>query len=47
VLVVRDDEAHHRDVNHDFANQLAGLPQGAVAPCPPHVELVPNWKAAA
>ena len=22
VLVVRDDEAKHRDVNHDFANQL-------------------------
>lgn len=47
VLVVRADEAHHRDVNHGFANELAGLPQGAVAPCPPHEELQPNWKAQA
>jgi ubiquinol oxidase len=23
VLVVRADEAHHRDTNHHFANQLA------------------------
>ena len=47
VLVVRADEAHHRDVNHGFANELAGLPLGVVAPCPPHVELVPHWKEAA
>ena len=47
VLVVRADEAHHRDVNHDFANDLAGLPQIAVAPCPPHLTLEPAWKAAA
>ncbi|URD62165.1 alternative oxidase [Sphingomonas sp. KRR8] len=47
VLVVRADEAHHRDVNHGFANELNGLEAGAVAPCPPHVELVPNWKKAA
>ena len=47
VLVVRADEAHHRDVNHGFANELGGLPLGAVAPCPPHVELVPHWKKAA
>jgi len=47
VLVVRADEAHHRDVNHAFANDLAGLPQGKVAPCPPHVELQPHWRAAA
>jgi len=47
VLVVRADEAHHRDVNHGFANDLAGLPLGAIAPCPPHVELQPHWKAAA
>ena len=47
VLVVRADEAHHRDVNHGFANELAGLPLGAVAPCPPHVELEPHWKKAA
>lgn len=41
VLVVRADEAHHRDVNHGFADELAGchidLP---VAPYPEHaVEL--------
>ena len=47
VLVVRADEAHHRDVNHGFANELAGLPQGPVAECPPHVELEPKWKQAA
>jgi len=47
VLVVRADEAHHRDVNHGFANALIGLPPQAVAPCPPHAELQPNWKAAA
>jgi ubiquinol oxidase len=46
VLVVRADEAHHRDVNHGYANELAGLPQGAVAPCPPHAVLAPAWKAA-
>jgi ubiquinol oxidase len=47
VLVVRADEAHHRDVNHAFANEIRGLPVGPVAVCPPHVELVPHWKAAA
>jgi len=47
VLVVRADEAHHRDVNHGFADELAGLPLGEIAPCPEHVELQPNWKAAA
>jgi ubiquinol oxidase len=47
VLVVRADEAHHRDVNHSFANELAGLPSGAVAECPPHVALEPQWKTAA
>jgi ubiquinol oxidase len=47
VEVVRADEAHHRDVNHDFANELGGLPQIAVAPCPPHRELAPAWKTAA
>ena len=26
VLVVRADEAHHRDVNHGFASELAGIP---------------------
>ena len=47
VLVVRADEAHHRDVNHGFANELAGQPAGEVAPCPPHAELQPNWRKAA
>ena len=47
VEVVRADEAHHRDVNHGFANELCGLPAGQVAPCPPHVVLEPNWKTAA
>lgn len=37
----------HRDVNHGFANELAGLPAGKVAECPPHAELQPNWKRAA
>ena len=38
VLVVRADEAHHRDVNHRFANELAGMPvdEAAIAPSPPH-----------
>ncbi|MGN6500299.1 MAG: alternative oxidase, partial [Tsuneonella sp.] len=43
----RADEAHHRDVNHGFANELGGLPVGSVAGCVPHVELQPNWKKAA
>jgi len=47
VLVVRADEAHHRDVNHSFANEIAGLPTGTIAPCPAHVELQPVWKQAA
>jgi ubiquinol oxidase len=47
VLVVRADEAHHRDVNHGYANELAGLPQNGVAPCPPHETLEPAWKLAA
>ena len=47
VLVVRADEAHHRDVNHGYANELGGLPIQAVAPCPPHAALEPTWKAAA
>ncbi len=47
ILVVRADEAHHRDVNHGFANEMAGLPQGTVAACPPHVDLVPIWRMSA
>ncbi len=36
VLVVRADEAHHRDINHGFANTLAGrpAPKIAIAPYP-------------
>ena len=38
VLVVRADEAHHRDVNHGFANELGGLPveKSRIAPSPYH-----------
>ncbi len=39
VLVVRADEAHHRDVNHGFASELAGLmPAGKAAPYPIHAD---------
>lgn len=45
VLVVRADEAHHRDVNHGFASELAGLaPAGKAAPYPAHAD---DLKAAA
>lgn len=38
VLVVRADEAHHRDVNHGFASELGGadVSERAVAPYPAH-----------
>jgi len=38
VLVVRDDEAHHRDVNHSFANTLSGRPpsERPIATYPAH-----------
>lgn len=38
VLVVRADEAHHRDVNHGFANEIGGLPveEATIAPSPYH-----------
>ena len=37
VLVVRADEAHHRDVNHGFADELAGIAEPKVAaPYPEH-----------
>lgn len=42
----RTGEAHHRDVNHGFANELVGLPVAEVASCPRTV-LEPNWKLAA
>jgi len=38
VLVIRADEAHHRDVNHGFASELAGATPGAVSPYPEHAE---------
>ena len=39
VLVVRADEAHHRDVNHGFASELAGIaPPATVAPYPEHAD---------
>src|SRR3990170_662532 len=40
VLVVRADEAHHRDVNHGFASKLSGLPVDTkkAAPYPPHAD---------
>ncbi len=40
VLVVRADEAHHRDVNHGFANELGGMAfdHATVAPYPKHAE---------
>jgi ubiquinol oxidase len=47
VLVVRADEAHHRDVNHGYANELGGLAQQPVAPSPHHVALEPTWNQAA
>lgn len=38
VLLVRADEAHHRDVNHGFATKLGGGPAdlSLAAPYPPH-----------
>ena len=38
VLLVRADEAHHRDVNHGFASKLSGLSidTALAAPYPPH-----------
>lgn len=39
VLVVRADEAHHRDVNHGFASQLVGMADSAAAaPYPDHAD---------
>jgi ubiquinol oxidase len=44
VEVVRADEAHHRDVNHGYANELGGLPVITPAKCPPHEMLEPTWR---
>lgn len=40
VLLVRADEAHHRDINHGFADNLAGMPADdrSTAPYPPHAD---------
>ena len=42
VLVVRADEAHHRDVNHAFASRLADLPADGTraAPYPKHADTI-------
>ena len=41
VLVVRADEAHHRDVNHGLADQLSGQTAASapVAPYPEHADI--------
>ena len=42
------DEAHHRDVNHGFANELAGLVEPVKIPAVwPHEQLQPHWAEAA
>ena len=40
ILVVRADEAHHRDINHGYASRLAGEPvdTSGTAPYPPHAD---------
>ncbi|WP_198370001.1 alternative oxidase [Roseomonas rosulenta] len=40
VLVIRADEAHHRDVNHGFASELGGQPSRAVSPYPEHAAVL-------
>ncbi len=39
VLVVRADEAHHRDINHNLASELSGPPTEPhpISPYPRHV----------
>ena len=40
VLLVRADEAHHRDVNHGFSSKLGGTPvdRAVAAPYPAHAD---------
>ena len=40
ILIVRADEAHHRDINHGFSSKLAGLPvdYAQAAPYPQHAD---------
>jgi len=42
VEVVSLDEAHHRDVNHGFADELRGRPAAPVAAAWPHQPLQPT-----
>jgi ubiquinol oxidase len=44
VAVARQEEAHHRDVNHGFADTLAGaaVDTGAHTPYPPHASALPQ-----
>jgi ubiquinol oxidase len=46
ILVVRADEAHHRDVNHWFSSDLSGRPKTEIQPPPPHIDPPPPWIAA-
>ncbi len=45
VEVVRADEAHHRDVNHGFADTLVGSEMPVVAASPAHQALDVIWPA--
>lgn len=49
VLVVRADEAHHRDVNHGFASELAGaeIDHANHAPYPEHAAGIAGLRAKA
>jgi len=40
VLLVRADEAHHRDINHGYSSKLGGAPvdRAAAAPYPDHAD---------
>ena len=41
ILIIRADEAHHRDTNHYMANTLSGrdADQAEITACPPHISL--------
>ena len=41
ILIIRADEAHHRDTNHYMANALSGrdADQDKILACPPHMSL--------
>ena len=44
VIAVRADETHHRDVNHGFAGELAGIiPAGRTLPHP-QMPAAPSWR---